>query len=71
MGAIYEASCKCGYTNEFAVGGTRSSFAVDAAFPFYCRCCGLVRVNIAELGVKQSQQLNTVSSLPLQDTKAH
>jgi hypothetical protein len=49
MGSVYQAYCDCGFREDVTVGGTRSSFLEQSSFPFYCRQCGLVSVNIAKL----------------------
>lgn len=46
MGKIYEASCNCGFNKEFGIGGGRLDFQYNCPFPFYCRKCGLVSVNV-------------------------
>lgn len=49
MGSVYSAYCRCGYSEEVTVGGTRRSFRENSSFPFFCDHCGLVSVNVAQL----------------------
>jgi endogenous inhibitor of DNA gyrase (YacG/DUF329 family) len=49
MGSQYEAYCRCGFTTEVTVGGSRSGFLEDSGFPFSCAKCGIVDVNVAKL----------------------
>ncbi len=49
MGSVHNAVCGCGFATEITVGGARDSFFRDSAFPFLCKDCGLVSVNIAKL----------------------
>ncbi|MEI7785833.1 MAG: hypothetical protein WCK08_15695 [Betaproteobacteria bacterium] len=49
MGSVYQAFCGCGFQSEVTVGGSRSSFLETSYFPFYCKDCGLVEVNIAKM----------------------
>lgn len=49
MGSFHEAFCDCGYSSETRVGGSRRTFLENSTFPFYCKDCGLVAVNIAKL----------------------
>ena len=48
MGSIYQAKCSCGFQQSTTVGGSRSNFQNDSKFPFYCKTCGLVDVNICQ-----------------------
>ena len=49
MGSVYKAHCDCGFTADVSVGGTRRNFLQHATYPFYCKYCGLVEVNIAQI----------------------
>jgi len=46
MGSKHQASCECGYSKEIVVGGSRSSFTTHSYFPYYCKNCGVVDVNV-------------------------
>ena len=48
MGSIYKAKCPCGFNHVVVVGGSRSDYQSNAKFPFYCKTCGLVDVNICQ-----------------------
>ena len=48
MGSRHIASCPCGYSTSVPVGGTMSTFATYSSFPYYCKNCGLVNVNVAD-----------------------
>ena len=48
MGATYLASCPCGYQQNVAVGGNMINYAQESFFPFFCKKCGLVEVNICQ-----------------------
>lgn len=48
MANIYKASCKCGFKRSMRTGGNRDNFQTESYFPFYCKECGLVNVNIKE-----------------------
>ena len=47
MATLHNAYCKCGFNKSIQVGGTMLSFTTHAYFPFYCKDCGLVDVNVA------------------------
>lgn len=49
MGAVHSAFCKCGFTKEVTVGGSRQTFRSNSLFPFHCKNCGIVEVNTANL----------------------
>ena len=49
MGSVHHAECKCGYSKDVTVGGSRHTFREKSLFPFYCKNCGLVEVNISIL----------------------
>jgi ssDNA-binding Zn-finger/Zn-ribbon topoisomerase 1 len=49
MGAVHSAFCKCGFTKEVTVGGSRQTFRSHSLFPFHCNNCGIVEVNAANL----------------------
>lgn len=42
-------ACDCGYTASVTIGGGMLSHTECSLFPFYCKNCGLVHVNIAKL----------------------
>lgn len=46
MGSIHGTRCKCGYKSSVTVGGGRNDFLNDSKFPFYCKKCGLISINI-------------------------
>ena len=48
MGSVYQAHCPCGFQQSVTVGGSQSRHHTDSRFPFYCKKCGLVDVNICE-----------------------
>lgn len=48
MGSKHTASCECGFSTEVSVGGSRSSFTTHSYFPFLCKQCGIVSVNVAK-----------------------
>ena len=48
MGKKVIAECDCGFEAETKVGGTRSGYGSEAYFPFFCKKCGLVTVNVAQ-----------------------
>jgi RNA polymerase subunit RPABC4/transcription elongation factor Spt4 len=52
MGSFHSTSCKCGRKSSVIVGGGMLNFKEDSKFPFYCKKCGLVSVNV------QSENLN-------------
>ena len=78
MGSKHQASCECGYSKEIVVGGTRSTFTTHSYFPYYCKKCGVVDVNVEApviqcsacetLEIEQYGQAN-VSNLPLNQKK--
>ena len=46
MGSVNRVSCECGYTSTVRVGGNRTTHNEHSVFPFYCKNCGIVSVNI-------------------------
>jgi Zn finger protein HypA/HybF involved in hydrogenase expression len=42
----YIASCACGYYSRVTTGGLSESFKKESYFPFYCKSCGVVDVNV-------------------------
>ncbi len=46
MGSINRVSCECGYTSTVRVGGGMKTHNEHSVFPFYCKNCGIVEVNI-------------------------
>lgn len=52
MGSVHHAKCECGYARDVTVGGGRYTFREKSLFPFYCKLCGVVEVNIALLNDK-------------------
>lgn len=49
MGSVHRAFCDCGFSKDVTIGGGRHTFLEDASFPFYCKACGLVSLNISKL----------------------
>ncbi len=49
MASVFEARCGCGFHREVTIGGTRRSFLENSLFPFHCKSCGMVEVNVAKL----------------------
>ena len=47
MGDVRNAHCDCGFQSAVRVGGGRATFREKSSFPFYCKNCGLVDVNVA------------------------
>lgn len=47
MGSSYQANCSCGFNQVVTVGGGRMNYMTHSKFPFYCKKCGLVDVNIS------------------------
>ena len=48
MSSIHKAECACGYRTSVLVGGTRADFLRESTFPYYCKSCGIVDVNIRD-----------------------
>ena len=48
MGSSYRANCSCGFNEIVIVGGGRMDYLTHSKFPFYCKKCGLVDVNISQ-----------------------
>lgn len=49
MGSSVKASCKCGYEQEFAIGGGMMSFQELCWFPCLCRGCKrIVQANLLQ-----------------------
>jgi RNA polymerase subunit RPABC4/transcription elongation factor Spt4 len=48
MGRIQAAKCRCGYRTSVTTGGSMREFRQRSYFPFYCKDCGIVDVNIQE-----------------------
>ena len=46
MGSVNRVSCECGYTSTVRVGGNRATHNEHSVFPFYCKNCGIVSVNV-------------------------
>jgi len=46
MGSKHTATCECGYSKEIVVGGSRNSFTTHSYFPYFCKKCGVVDVNV-------------------------
>ncbi len=47
MGAVYKASCACGFTSQVTDGGSRATFLETNMRPHYCERCGIVECNVA------------------------
>lgn len=69
MASRHNVHCKCGFNKSIEVGGTMFSFTTHSYFPFYCKGCGLVNVNIARkkhvCPSCKSQQVNQYGLPPL------
>ena len=48
MGKIQTAECQCGFKKMIKTGGNMHDFKVRSYFPFNCKKCGLVDVNIMQ-----------------------
>jgi hypothetical protein len=48
MGAIYIATCHCHFQQNITVGGDQANYHRRSFFPFLCKQCGLVEVNICK-----------------------
>jgi len=46
MASDHMASCPCGYRTEVTIGGWMLNFTTFGLFPYYCKECGLVEVNV-------------------------
>lgn len=51
MGNICKTTCLCGFNKTITIGGGRHDHLIDSRFPFYCKKCGLVEVNIRSQGL--------------------
>lgn len=47
MGSSVRASCLCGFSAVYPVGGALRSHLTQSYFPYRCSPCGLISVNIA------------------------
>jgi len=59
MGSVNRVSCESGYTSTVMVGGNRETFHEKSVFPFYCKNCGIVSVNVHGGKTKRIKMLNT------------
>ena len=60
MGSVNRVSCECGYTSKVMVGGgNRETFHEKSVFPFYCKNCGILSVNVHGGKTKRIKMLNT------------
>ena len=59
MGSVNRVSCECGYTSTVMVGGNRETIHEKSVFPFYCKTCGIVSVNVHGGKTKRIKMLNT------------
>ena len=48
MGNIRDARCACGFRRSVKIGGGMADHRENSAFPFYCKTCGLISINIAK-----------------------
>jgi RNA polymerase subunit RPABC4/transcription elongation factor Spt4 len=48
MGNIQNAQCECGFRKSVKIGGGMADYRENSAFPFYCKACGLISINIAK-----------------------
>ncbi len=46
MGSINRAFCECGFRTTVRVGGNMTTHNENSSFPFYCKKCGIVNMNI-------------------------
>jgi Zn finger protein HypA/HybF involved in hydrogenase expression len=46
MGSFHGTRCKCGRESSVTIGGGMRDYKVNSKFPFYCKECGLVSVNV-------------------------
>lgn len=46
MGSVNRVSCECGFSSTVLIGGNILTYEKDSSFPFYCKNCGIVSVNI-------------------------
>jgi RNA polymerase subunit RPABC4/transcription elongation factor Spt4 len=68
MGQLVKAICNCGFIKDAPVGGGISTYKESATFPFYCRDCGLVNVNIAK-GEKICPECESIDVTQYGDSK--
>lgn len=47
MGSSVRASCTCGFSAAYTVGGAMRSHLTHSYFPYRCSPCGIVSVNVA------------------------
>jgi hypothetical protein len=73
MGSIIQAQCGCGFNDVATVGAGRSNYMVESKFPFYCKTCGLVSVNISKKDLIcptcQSSEVQPYGKKPISLTK--
>jgi RNA polymerase subunit RPABC4/transcription elongation factor Spt4 len=48
MGNIRDARCPCGFRSSVKIGGGMVDHRENSAFPFHCKTCGLISVNVAK-----------------------
>ena len=48
MGNIRDARCACGFWSSVKIGGGMVDHRENATFPFHCKTCGLVSINVAK-----------------------
>jgi len=48
MGNIRDARCPCGFRSSVKIGGGMADHRENSAFPFHCKTCGLISVNVAK-----------------------
>jgi hypothetical protein len=63
MSNLYKVNCSCGYRTSTRLGGNRRDFDQNSTFPFYCKKCGLVDINIMKKPICCSS-CNSVDIIP-------
>ena len=59
MGSIHGIVCECGYKSLITVGGDRETYLEDSKFPFYCKDCGVVSINVHSKKIQCPDCLST------------
>lgn len=66
---MHGTRCKCGRESTVRIGGGMRDFKEDSRFPFYCKDCGLVSVNVQEKKLAcpscKSTEINEYGKLPI------
>jgi RNA polymerase subunit RPABC4/transcription elongation factor Spt4 len=73
MGSIVHATCACGFNDVVIVGAGRMNYRTESKFPFYCKACGLVSVNITTKELKcpdcHSKEVQPYGRKPISNPK--